>query len=52
MAPSAEINFKIEEPIEGLGLRAVFTALPATDPNDSEQVLCYRSYFPTPNASI
>ena len=27
-------------------------ALPTTDLNDGEQVLCYRSYFPAPNAAL
>ena len=27
-------------------------ALPTTDANDNETVLCYRSYFPAPNAAV
>ena len=27
-------------------------ALPTTDLNDNETVLCYRSYFPAPNAAV
>src|SRR5438105_708568 len=52
MSPAAESNFKIEEPLEGVGLHAFFASLPASDPNDTEQVLCYRSYFPAGNAAI
>lgn len=34
------------ETLESLALRASFLALPYTDPNDGQTVLCYRSYFP------
>ena len=58
-APAAETSFPIAArtqneaaDIHGFGLRAAFTALPVTDPNDNEQVLCYRSYFPAPSAAI
>lgn len=33
-------------PIVGRTLKAIFRALPITDPTDGEQALCYRSYFP------
>jgi len=34
------------KPLSALSLRASFLALPFTDTNDGQQVLCYRSYFP------
>ncbi len=33
-------------------LHASFLALPHTDLNDGEQVLCYRSFFPAPQAAL
>jgi hypothetical protein len=51
-APATEENFALEAPIRGFGLHAAFAALPATDANDNEQVLCYRSFFPAANAAI
>ena len=36
----------IEKPLSGISLRASFLALPYTDTNDGQSVLCYRSYFP------
>jgi hypothetical protein len=35
-----------------LSLRASFLALPITDPNDGQAVLCYRSYFPAAMAAV
>jgi len=37
---------EIANPLRSLVLRASFTALPYTDGNDGQTVLCYRSYFP------
>lgn len=42
----------IAEPISSVALHASFTALPYTDPNDSQTVLCYRSYFPASMAAV
>ena len=55
--PAAESNFAIatrtaDAAIQGVGLRASFTALSVIDPNDNEQVLSYRSYFPAPSAAV
>lgn len=36
----------IEKPLSAISLRASFLALPFTDTNDGQSVLCYRSYFP------
>jgi hypothetical protein len=33
-------------------LHATLQALPTVDINDNETVLCYRSYFPTPDAAV
>ncbi len=35
-----------------VGLHASFVALPVTDVNDGEQILCYRSYFPAASAAL
>lgn len=51
-APAQELSFEIAEPLAGIALRAAFLALPYTDASDSEQVLCYRSYFPAATAAI
>lgn len=37
---------------EGCALHASLLALPTTDVNDGEQVLCYRSYFPAQNTTL
>ena len=36
----------IEKPLAAIALRGSFLALPFTDTNDGQTVLCYRSYFP------
>jgi hypothetical protein len=40
------------KPLSSVSLRAAFLALPYTDPNDGQTVLCYRSYFPAPMAAV
>ena len=35
-----------------IALRAAFVALPHTDENDAQVVLCYRSYFPAGSAAV
>jgi hypothetical protein len=50
--PAGEQEFEIAAGIMGHTLRASFLALPHKDINDSEQVLCYRSYFPATNAAL
>jgi len=40
------------KPLSMLALRASFLALPSTDTNDGQQVLCYRSYFPAQMAAV
>lgn len=51
-APAQEQSFEIADPLAGVALRAAFLALPYTDTSDSEQVLCYRSYFPAATAAL
>jgi hypothetical protein len=51
-AAAQEAGFELPAPFQGCALRACFTALPHTDLNDGEQVLCYRSFFPAENAAL
>jgi hypothetical protein len=46
MVSAEESSAMVAEPIESIGLGAAFRALPVIDGNDSEQVLCYRTYLP------
>ena len=41
----------IEKPLSSISLRASFLALPYTDTNDGQTVLCFRSYFPSAMAA-
>ena len=43
---------EIEKPLTSVGLHASFVALPYTDTNDGQVVLCYRSYFPAAMAAV
>jgi hypothetical protein len=47
-----ETEFAMHDTISTIGLHATFIALASVDPNDGETVLCYRSYFPAPLASL
>lgn len=51
-ASAQEQSFEIADPLAGVALRAAFVALPYTDANDNEQVVCYRSYFPAATAAL
>jgi hypothetical protein len=42
----------IATPLSWVSLRASFIALPYTDPNDGQTVLCYRSYLPAAMAAV
>ena len=42
----------IEKVASAISLRASFVALPFTDTNDSQNVVCYRSYFPAGAAAV
>ena len=43
---------EIARPLTSVGLHASFIALPYTDTNDGQTVLCYRSYFPAAMAAV
>jgi hypothetical protein len=43
---------KMAVDLAAVSLRASFLALPVTDPNDGQTVLCYRSYFPAAMAAV
>ena len=43
---------EIARPLTSVSLHASFIALPFTDTNDGQSVLCYRSYFPTNMAAV
>jgi hypothetical protein len=47
-----EDEVEIANPLTALALRAAFVAMPYTDENDAQVVLCYRSYFPASQAAI
>jgi hypothetical protein len=49
---AGETAFEIAAPIQAHALHAAFLALPVTDLNDNEQVLCYRSFFPASNSAV
>ena len=42
----------LAKPLSLMSLHASFLALPYTDTNDGQQVLCYRSYFPSQMAAV
>jgi hypothetical protein len=43
---------ELARPLTSVGLHASFLALPFTDTNDGQTVLCYRSYFPAAMAAV
>jgi len=49
-APASEASVS-QQTLECVTLRAVFEALAITDVNDSERVVCFRSYFPAASAA-
>ena len=51
-ATAQESSFELPAPFGGWSLHASFLALPHTDLNDGEQVLCYRSFFPASCAAL
>ncbi|HYM76929.1 MAG TPA: hypothetical protein VE377_13205 [Candidatus Dormibacteraeota bacterium] len=42
----------VAKAVSAISLRASFLALPYTDGNDGQTVLCYRSYFPAAQAGV
>jgi hypothetical protein len=51
-AGAAETRQEFAAPLFSHRLHVGLRALPTTDTNDNETVLCYRSYFPAPNAAV
>ncbi len=49
---TAEVQSAVAAGLERWRLRANFHALPVTDPNDGEAVLCFRSYLPAPMRAL
>ncbi len=49
---SREEFTEIARPVTSVRLHASFIALPFTDTNDGQTVLCYRSYFPAAMAAV
>lgn len=47
MAGAAETASALSAPIERIALNANFRALPVTDANDAQQVVCFRSFLPS-----
>lgn len=50
-AAAAEVKVEMEKPFTGTALHASFRALAVIDRNDSEQVLCFRTYYPAKGAA-
>lgn len=50
-APAAETVMAIADPLRAVMLHASFIALPYTDANDGQQIVCCRSYFPAASAA-
>ena len=46
MVSPHESSAMLANPVESVALAAAFRALPVTNGNDGEQVLCYRTYLP------
>jgi hypothetical protein len=51
-AGASETRQELAAPLFSHRLHVTLQALPATDLNDNETVLCYRSYLPAPNAGV
>lgn len=47
-----ESSVEIARPLTSISLHASFIALPFTDTNDGQTVVCYRSYFPAAQAAV
>ncbi len=47
MIGAAEAGVELNAPIERIALSANFRALPVTDANDGQQVVCFRSFLPS-----
>jgi hypothetical protein len=49
---AAESSDEFAKPFSAWSLQAKFRALPTTDANDGEEVLCYRSWIPPASANL
>jgi len=47
LAGAAEASTPLVAPLERIALHASFRAMPVTDANDGEQVVCFRSFLPS-----
>ena len=52
MKGSEEISVTLTKPLERTMLSATFCALPVVDSNDGQEVVCFRTYVPGPNATV
>jgi hypothetical protein len=52
MSGAAEAATPLVAPVERVSLAASFRALPVTDANDGEQVVCFRTFVPGPAALV
>jgi hypothetical protein len=50
-APASESSREVSN-FDAWSLHASLVALPVTDPNDAQQVLCYRSFIPASHAAV
>jgi hypothetical protein len=50
-APANETELGFSAPLRSVMLHASFAALPYTDMNDGQQIVCCRTYFPEPRAA-
>ncbi len=48
---ASEVKVEMEKPFSATALHASFRALAVIDRNDSEQVLCFRTYYPAKGAA-
>jgi len=51
-AYQGEASVGIQDPLVGIARHALFLAMPHADENDGQEVLCYRSYFPTQMSAL
>lgn len=51
-APAQETAIELADQLRAYALHAAWIALPVTDANDGEQVVCFRSYFPARVAGL
>lgn len=52
LAGAAENSIALAGPLERVALSANFRALPVTDANDGEQIVCFRSFLPSASTLV